>query len=155
MSTLPSIEGLDPRPIHVAMMVPDLEAAVAAWSQLLGTPPSVRHTTQPFAESQTEYRGAPTPARLKMALFDTDDFQIELGEPSNLDEPSVWADHVNEGGSGLHHIGYRVVGMARVVAALEELGMPLLQKAEFEGGRYAYIDSEAHLGAMIELLEFD
>jgi catechol 2,3-dioxygenase-like lactoylglutathione lyase family enzyme len=151
----PAVEGLDPEPIHVAMMVPDLEGAVAAWSRLLGKDPAVRHTTAPYSESRTEYKGAPTPARLKMALFDTGDFQIELGEPADLEEPSVWADHLNEGGPGLHHIGYRVVGMSRVVAALEDLGFPLVQQAEFEGGRYAYIDSAPSLGAMIELLEFD
>lgn len=155
MTKLPAVEGLDPDPIHVAMMVHDLERAVDAWSRLLGASPSVRHTTAPYSDSLTEYRGLPTPARLYMALFDTGDFQIELGEPASLEEPSVWADHLNNGGSGLHHIGYRVVGMGRVVAALDELGFPLLQRAEFEGGRYAYIDTESDLGAMIELLEFD
>lgn len=155
MITPPVVAGLDPRPTHVAMMVGDLEAAVAAWTHLLGSPPSVRHTTQPYAESLTVYRGEPTPARLKMALFDTADFQIELGEPVSREEPSVWADHLNQRGDGLHHIGYRVDGMDRVISALEDLGMSLLQRAEFEGGRYAYMDSESSLGAMIELLEFD
>lgn len=155
MIATPAVEGLEPDPIHVAMMVHDLEAAVAAWSRLLGSPPSVRHTTAPYSESFTEYRGLPTPARLKMALFDTSDLQIELGEPASLEEPSVWADHLNNGNTGLHHIGYRVTGMARAVAAFDELGFTLLQRAEFEGGRYAYIDTEPDLGAMIELLEFD
>jgi catechol 2,3-dioxygenase-like lactoylglutathione lyase family enzyme len=155
MIAVPVVEGLDPAPIHVAMMVSDLEAAVASWSRLLGKPPSVRHTTDPYSESLTEYRGVPTPAQLKMALFATGDFQIELGEPVNLEDPSVWADHLRENGGGLHHIGYRVVGMDQAVSAFEELGFPLLQRAEFEGGRYAYIDSAPSLGAMIELLEFD
>lgn len=155
MITPPVVAGLDPRPIHVAMMVHDIEAAVASWSKMLGAEPSVRHVTDPYEESLTEYKGTPTPARLKMALFDTGDFQIELGEPVSREEPSVWADHLNERGDGLHHIGYRVDGMDRVIAALEDLGMPLLQRAEFEGGRYAYMDSESSLGAMIELLEFD
>lgn len=155
MIATPAVEGLEPDPIHVAMMVHDLEAAVAAWSRLLGSPPSVRHTTAPYSESFTEYRGLPTPARLKMALFETNDLQIELGEPASLEEPSVWADHLKYGSTGLHHIGYRVTGMERAVAALGEMGFALLQRAEFEGGRYAYIDTEPDLGAMIELLEFD
>lgn len=155
MITPPAVPGLNPEPIHVAMMVHDLEAAVESWSRVLGAPPSVRHVTDPFEASRTEYKGAPTPARLKMALFNTGAFQIELGEPVSLEEPSVWADHLNDRGDGLHHIGYRVEGMQRVIEAFEALGMPLVQRAEFEGGRYAYLDSERSLGSMIELLEFD
>ena len=45
--------------------------------------------------------------------------------------------------------------MKQKIATFEKGGYPLLQKGEFTGGRYAYMDTEKNLGALIELLEFD
>lgn len=41
------------------------------------------------------------------------------------------------------------------MAILEEKGMPLLQRGDYTGGRYAYIDGTPRLGVILELLEND
>ncbi|HET9524296.1 MAG TPA: hypothetical protein VFO90_08690 [Terrimicrobiaceae bacterium] len=41
------------------------------------------------------------------------------------------------------------------IAALERNQMPLLQRGEYTGGRYAYIDTLGELKVIIELLEND
>ena len=46
-------------------------------------------------------------------------------------------------------------GLKEKVTALEDKGMPLLQKGEYTGGRYAYIDTLRDLKVIIELLEND
>jgi hypothetical protein len=33
--------------------------------------------------------------------------------------------------------------------------MPLMQRGEYTGGRYAYVDTTAQLGTILELLEND
>jgi hypothetical protein len=38
---------------------------------------------------------------------------------------------------------------------LEAKGLSLVQRGEYPGGRYAYIDGNAQLGAILELLEND
>ena len=45
--------------------------------------------------------------------------------------------------------------MKEKIAVLERNGMPLLQKGEYTGGRYAYIDANKTLKTVIELLEND
>lgn len=55
------------------------------------------------------------------------------------------------------HIAFRTRNLTDRHAFLEGKGHRLLQRGEFHGGhgRYAYFDTVADLGAMIELLEFD
>jgi hypothetical protein len=45
------------------------------------------------------------------------------------------------------------VGIA--VQDIEAKGLPLAQRGEYPGGRYAYINGNAQLGAILELLEND
>jgi len=45
--------------------------------------------------------------------------------------------------------------MKDAVAFLDSKGMPLVQKGEYTGGRYAYIDGADKLGLILELLEND
>ncbi len=79
--------------------------------------------------------------------------QLELIEPD--DHPSTWKEFLDKHGEGIHHIALNVKGMKETVAYLENNGMPLVQKGEYTGGRYAYIDSSDKLGMIIELLEND
>jgi methylmalonyl-CoA/ethylmalonyl-CoA epimerase len=41
------------------------------------------------------------------------------------------------------------------IAYLGSHGVPLLQRGEYTGGRYAYLDGTAQLGTILELLEND
>jgi hypothetical protein len=45
--------------------------------------------------------------------------------------------------------------MKEKLAYLDSKGVRLVQRGEYTGGRYAYVDSAAQLGAIIELLEND
>ncbi|HMA35154.1 MAG TPA: VOC family protein, partial [Chloroflexia bacterium] len=95
----------------------------------------------------------PTPARAKLAFFHLGQVSIELIEP--LGHPSTWQDQLTQHGESLHHIAMRVRGMAENLAYFDAQGLPLVQRGEFTGGRYAYIDGGAKLGCILELLEQD
>ncbi len=45
--------------------------------------------------------------------------------------------------------------MEERIRELEELGLRLVQRGEYTGGRYAYLDGQRPFGAVIELLEND
>jgi methylmalonyl-CoA/ethylmalonyl-CoA epimerase len=68
---------------------------------------------------------------------------------------STWRESLDKNGEGPHHIAFVVQGIGDKVAALGRKGMPLLQKGEYPGGRYAYIDTLGDLKVIIELLEND
>jgi hypothetical protein len=41
------------------------------------------------------------------------------------------------------------------LAYLDGKGLPLVQRGEYAGGRYSYVDGTAQLGYVVELLEND
>jgi hypothetical protein len=104
-------------------------------------------------EADTEYLGSPSEARCKLAFFEFGNVSVEFIEPD--DKPSCWRDFLERNGPGCHHIAFKVNGMRKKIADFEKGGYPLLQKGEFTGGRYAYVDTEPQLGVLVELLEFD
>ncbi len=110
-------------------------------------------TSGPRSEAETEYLGEPSDARCRLAIFSFGNTDIELIEPDQ--HPSCWRDFLERNGPGCHHIAFKVRGMKEKVANFAAAGAPLLQRGEFRGGRYAYVDTEPQLGALVELLEFD
>lgn len=138
---------------QIGLVVHDIEAAVQAWSLLLGVPRPTISVTEAVELAHTEYQGQPTPARAKLAFFQMGQVTLELMEP--LGEPSTWQDHLTAHGQSLHHIAFEVKGMADRLTVLAEHGLPLLQRGDYEGGRYAYLDGQRRYGAIVELLEND
>ena len=62
---------------------------------------------------------------------------------------------INQHGESLHHIAFQIKGMKEKLAYLNTQGVSLMQRGEYTGGRYAYLDSVAQLGTVLELLEND
>ncbi len=56
-------------------------------------------------------------------------------------------------GDSLHHIALRITGMDEKVTYLESKGAHSVQRGDDTGGRYAYVDTTARLGIVLELLE--
>jgi len=138
---------------QIGIIVGDIEAKARAWSEILGVPlPQIRETAG-YEETQAEYAGQPTNARAKLAFFDFGQVTVELIEP--IDGPSTWRDQLEQHGDSLHHIAFRIQGMGEKIAWLGGHGIPLVQRGEFTGGRYAYLDAVPQLGSILELLESD
>lgn len=138
---------------QVGLIVKDIETKARAWADVLGLPVPQIHITDTVDLTQAEYRGESTPARAKLAFFHLGQVDLELIEP--IDGPSTWKDQLDQHGDSLHHIAFVIKGMKEKVAYLDSKGIPLVQRGEYTGGRYAYVDGAAQLGAILELLEND
>lgn len=138
---------------QIGIIVQEIEAKARAWAEVLGLPVPEIMITDAYARAQTEYDGEPSKARAKMAFFHLGQVDLELIEP--IGEPSTWRDQLDEHGDSLHHIAFEIEGMSEKVAYLEAKGLPLVQRGEYPGGRYAYINGNAQLGSILELLEND
>lgn len=141
------------RVAQICIMVSDIESKARAWSEILGLPMPEIVETDEWEETQAEYMGKPMSARAKLAFFHMDNLDIELTEP--IGEPSAWQDQLDQHGDSLHHIAFRVNGMKDKLAYLNTQHLPLVQRGEYKGGRYAFVDGVPQLGAVIELLEND
>ena len=139
--------------MQVGLIVRNIEATAHAWAQVLGQPMPEITITDSYAQAQTEYLGTRSDARAKLAFFHLGQVDLELIEP--IGEPSTWHDQLAAHGNSLHHIAFGINGMAEKSAYLIAEGLPLIQRGEYPGGRYAYFDGSAQLGAILELLEND
>jgi methylmalonyl-CoA/ethylmalonyl-CoA epimerase len=138
---------------QIGIIVEDIEAAARAWAAVLGVAVPSIQTTDPVEVAHTEYEGQPSPARAKLAFIPLGQVTLELIEP--IDAPSTWNDQLRGHGNSLHHIAFQVEGMSERIEALAARGIPLLQRGDYTGGRYAYVDGTKPLGAVLELLEND
>ena len=138
---------------QVGIIVSDIETKARAWSEILGLPMPNIIITDPVDKTQAEYSGKSTTARAKLAFFHMGQLDVELIEP--IDGPSTWKDQLDQHGNSLHHIAFQIKGMQEKIAYLDSKGILLLQRGEYTGGRYAYLDGIAQLGTVLELLEND
>ena len=139
--------------VQVGLIVRDVEETAKAYADVFGVDVPQWFLTDPEEVAHTRYRGEPTLAQAKLAFFDMGSVQLELIEP--VGGPSTWQEFLDTHGEGVHHIAFRIKGMAEQVAYLESKGMPLVQRGDYTGGRYAYIDSTSQLKTILELLEND
>jgi catechol 2,3-dioxygenase-like lactoylglutathione lyase family enzyme len=136
---------------QVGLVVRDIEATARAFADVLGVPVPGVSITDTLDQAHTQYRGQPTPARAKLSFFHLGQVSIELIEP--IDQPSTWQEFLDTHGEGVHHIAFEIKGMDDKIMYLSGKGIPLIQRGDYTGGRYAYCDGEPRLKVILELLE--
>lgn len=139
---------------QIGILVNDIEKAAQDYADLLGVEkPEIFMTGTPDI-AKTLYLGEATTARTKQAFFHVGpNVDIELLEPDH--EPSTWRHDLDMYGEGVHHIAFEINGMRKVVESFEQRGIKEIQKGEWNGGRYSYLDSKDTLKLTLELLEID
>ena len=136
---------------QIAVVVRDVERAARTYADVFHLPVPKIIITEKEEVTHVKYRGAPTQARAKLAFFQMGSLSLELIEP--VGGPSTWQEFLEKHGEGVHHIAFRIKGMEEVLTFLAGKGMPAVQRGDYKGGRYAYVDSESALGVILELLE--
>ena len=75
-----------------------------------------------------------------------------------LKGPSVYEDHLKRHGEGLHHLGFQVNDIDRVIRSWKTLGFQVSQSGAWGdagkpgSGRFAYVDTDSIGGVTVELL---
>lgn len=139
--------------IQVGLVVEDIAQAVQNYRDVLDLPEPRWVQTPGYAITETMFMGQPTEATAKLAFFDFGQLQLELIEPDPT--PSVWRNYLNEKGNSGHHIAFRVQDTQKAVDHFAQFGIGVAQQGLYgdRSGMYTYMDSEAELGVIIELLE--
>lgn len=139
---------------QVALLVPDLEAAVRSWAGVYGSSDWLVYTYSPTNIEDCTYRGKPGTYEMRLALVGSSP-QLELIEPRS--GPSIYHDWIEERGYGLHHLGFYVPSITKAISAFEARGFPTIQSGRGYGldgdGGYAYFDLQHPLGAVLEAIE--
>lgn len=130
------ITGLD----HIAIAVPDLQAAIARFANDFGL----------------TFKGAEDveSAATSTAFFPIEDTQIELVHPLRGKGPI--AKHIEKRGPGLHHLAFRTDDIDADVERLRGLGYQFTSESPQEGAhntRVIFIHPKSTEGVLIELVE--
>jgi methylmalonyl-CoA/ethylmalonyl-CoA epimerase len=139
--------------VQVGLIVRDIEKTSRAYADVFGMDIPQWFMTDPEDKAHTRYHDAPTEAQAKLAFFDMGGLQLELIEP--VGGPSTWQEYLETHGEGVHHIAFRIKGMDEQISLLDSKGMPPVQRGDYTGGRYAYVDGTSQLKVILELLEND
>jgi methylmalonyl-CoA/ethylmalonyl-CoA epimerase len=136
---------------QLCFITDDLERSSRWFADTFGLemPPMI--PASPPQEAQAEYLGRPAEVMCKTRHFMFSNIDLEFIEPG--EGPSTWRDWLERHGPGFHHVAFLVDGISEKAGYLTGKGHTLLQKGNFTGGRYAYMDTEKELGAIVELLE--
>ena len=140
---------------QVAILVPNLEAAVENYWKLFGIGDWHFYTYGKPLVQQMTYQGRPAEYKMRVALSYFGPMRVELIEM--LEGDTVYADFVREHGYGVHHFGLLVDNMAEALAEAEAAGIRMTMDGAGFGldgdGHYAYLDTEDKLGVALELIE--
>ena len=139
------------RMVQVGLVVRNVEESAKRFAAVFGVPVPAAHETDGVEKTNMKHRGKPSTARAKLAFFDMGSLSLELIEP--IGGPSTWKEFLDTKGEGVHHIAFMVPDTAAEEATLAAHGIPLVQKGDYTGGRYAYFEAEAKLGVALELLQ--
>jgi methylmalonyl-CoA/ethylmalonyl-CoA epimerase len=124
---------------HVAIVVEDLQAALAFWRDALGLP---------FDKVQD----VPS-EQVQIGFLEVGGSHIELVQPTS--EDSGIAKYLAKKGAGMHHICFEVADIESALAHMQAQGIELINETprERDGRRYAFIHPKSTGGVLVELYE--
>ena len=125
---------------HVAIVVDDIQTALAFWQDALGLDLSrVENVTEEHAQVAFLPAGGP---------------EIELVKPTTDD--SGLARFLEKHGPGMHHVCLEVEDLEGMLASLKLKGVQLINETPLigtSGKKYAFIHPKSAGGVMVELYE--
>lgn len=139
---------------QIAFVVKNMSAAESFFSEKMGVPRFFRFNDVEVHESF--YRGEPGDFHMDISIGYAGDSQIELIQ--HLSGGSIYKEFLDTHGEGLHHLGFIVPDHDQVVADFEANGFPRIQSGRIgddPGVQFAYFDTEAAIGAIMESIVLD
>jgi methylmalonyl-CoA/ethylmalonyl-CoA epimerase len=125
---------------HVAVVVDDMEKALAFWRDGLGM-------------ALHELRDVPA-EKSQIAFLPLEGSEVELVRPTS-DESGI-AKYLAKRGPGMHHICLEVDDIAAMLAQLKSKGVRLINeepRTSADGKKYAFIHPESTAGVLVELYQ--
>ena len=136
--------------IQVAYVVRDLEASMRRHWEVCGIGPWHIYRFEPGKIQNYLYRGKPATHTCWIAVTPFGDgTQVELMQP--ISGRSIYDEHLERKGEGLHHVKLYHRDCAKAVAHYERLGYPVIQSGRIDEDEHYYLDTEKDFGYIVEL----
>jgi methylmalonyl-CoA/ethylmalonyl-CoA epimerase len=146
---------LDDGIAQIGMVVRDVDQSVETYWTLFGIGPWHFYTYAKPLVKQMSYYGQPADYKMRIALSYFGSTRIELIQL--LEGSSVYDDFIKRRGYGVQHIGVLVDDMESALALAKAAGIEMIMDGSGFGldgdGHYAYLDTEALIDVMLELIQ--
>ena len=131
-------------------VVRDIRAAIDHWINVMGVGPW--YYIERVKTDYFRHRGKDSAPELSIALANSGDLQIELIQQRN-NAPSMYLEFLHAGHEGLQHMSYWTKDYQALYDRALNLGYKVGQEGQIGGeqGRFAYFDTQAHPGTVIEI----
>jgi len=131
-------------------IVRDIDAAMKHWVEVMGVGPW--YYIDRVEIDWFRHRGMDSDVEMSIALANSGDLQIELIQQRN-DAPSMYKEFLDAGHEGLQHVAYWSTDYQALYDEALRLGYKIGHEGQIGGeqGRFAYLDTEAHPGTVIEI----
>jgi hypothetical protein len=139
---------------QIGLVVKDLESAMESYWRTAGIGPwSIFSASAP--PLSCIYHGHPANYKVRMAMAMSGPMVMELIEYISGD--TIHRDFLATGRQGVEHVGIYVADLEEALQPYLDRGICILQRADGMGvsgdGRYAYLDTEASMGTILELIQ--
>lgn len=131
-------------------VVRDIHAAMDHWINVMGVGPWFyidRVKTDYF-----RHRGQDAAVEMSIALANAGELQLELIQQRN-ETPSMYKEFLDAGHEGLQHVAFWSTSYQQLYDQSLARGLKVGHEGQIGGeqGRFAYFDSAAHPGSVIEI----
>jgi hypothetical protein len=133
---------------HIGVVTNNLDKTMKELEDLYGLKPFMV-MVPPYVN--TYLRGKPAEFKLKSAFYRSG--QVVLEVISVLEGDTIYEEWLKDKGEGLHHLGYDIENIQEWVNYYEGKGIGVLQSGERPGVKWAYLDTTACTGMIMELIE--
>jgi len=137
-----------PHVSHIGVVTKNLEKTIKEFEDLYGL--------KPFKVMEPGYvntylRGKSAQFKLKSAFYRSGQVFFEVISVQEGD--TIYGEWLREKGEGLHHLGYDIENIEEWINYYERKGIGVLQSGGRPGVRWAYLDTAAYTGIIVELIE--
>ena len=135
---------------QIGVVVKDLKKTMRDYYDTLGWGPWYVYELKKPRHHHTELRGENVEYTTRIAETRVGDIDFELIEP--IDGPSIYKEHLEDYGEGLHHIACMGNGLdyEETLARFEELGFKKTMSGSIDNINYYYLNSEEKLKIILE-----
>jgi methylmalonyl-CoA/ethylmalonyl-CoA epimerase len=134
---------------QVGVVVRDLDKSLRKFHEVFGIGPWDIYKYAPPEMRESTFRGQRSEWSILAAFTWVGNVQLELIQP--LTGPSIYYEHLENKGEGLHHIKEYVSDCREVVEDFKRKDISVIQSGKFGLGEFYYFDTEPVLGVSFEI----
>jgi hypothetical protein len=138
--------------VQVAFIVKSVDSAVKTYADIYGIGPWPIWEFNSHIVNDMKMNGRRKDYRMKVAIIDIGDTQIELIEP--LDDITIYSEYLKEHGEGFHHLGWKVEDFDKAIASFKSKGTTECMSGNRGGHHFfAYFNCKKDIKHIVEIFK--